>query len=377
MRGGNPWIFSGAIASFEPASTEPGSFVEVRDADGTSLGCGYCNPATTIAVRMLWWGGTPSLDEIIARRIASAIQFRSRVIDPDTNCYRLINGDGDGFSGVVVDRYADVFVAQFLTAGAERMRDAIVARLESELHPRAIFERSQGAVRRQEGLEDRVGAIMGALPDELIATENGIKIVVDPEIGQKTGYFLDQRENRVRLLAMAAGARVLDAYSYAGGFALAALAGGATEVVAVETSARAIEWAKRNLALNHPQDGAIEFVRDEAANYMAGVARKFDIVILDPPPLARSRKDVARATHLYVDLNAHAISCLAPGGRLMTFSCSAHLRGEDFFRAVAMGAAKARRNLRMVEKLGPGPDHPVLLGHAEGEYLTGALLADL
>ena len=298
VRGGNPWIFSGAVARIAPESIEPGAFVEVRDADGASIGCGYCNPTTTIAVRMLWWGGAPSLDEIIARRIASAIRFRSRLIGPDTNCYRLINGDGDGLSGVVVDRYGDVLVAQFFTAGADRMRDTIVARLESELHPHAIFERSQGAVRRQEGLDDRVGAIIGTLPDELIVTENGIKLAIDPELGQKTGYFLDQRENRARVGSMAAGARVLDAYSYAGGFALAALAGGATEVVAVETSARAIESAKRNLALNHPQGGAIEFVHDEAANYMAGAARKFDIVILDPPPLARLRKDAARATHL-------------------------------------------------------------------------------
>lgn len=377
VRGGNPWIFSGAIAKFEPERIEPGTMVEVHDASGVALGCGYANPATTIAVRMLAWRESAPLAAIIERRLDSAIRLRASIIRPDTNCYRLLNGDGDGLSGVVIDRYAGVLVIQLLTAGADRMRDEIVSKLNAKLGPRAIMERSQGAVRRQEGLDDRIGALAGEAAGETIALENGNRIVIDFEHGQKTGYFLDQRENRARIAAIANGARVLDAYCYSGGFTLAALRAGASRVVAVDTSAKALGWARRNLELNGFAPDCAELVHGEAAEYLARTAERFDIIVLDPPPLARSRKDASRAAHLYVELNALAMRALAPGGRVMTFSCSAHFRGDDFVHAVGAAQAHASRNLRILERLGPGPDHPVLLGHAEGEYLTGLFLADL
>lgn len=376
-RGGNPWIFSGAIARAEPHTVEPGTMVEVRDSNGALIGAGYFNPTTTIAVRMLAWGETQPLEEIIERRIRDALKLRQAIVASDSDCYRLLNGDGDGLSGVVVDRYADVLVIQLLTAGAERMRDAVAARLQELLHPRAILERSLGAVRKQEGLADRVGVLAGEAVLEVQAVENGERIVVDFEHGQKTGYFLDQRENRARISHLSRGARVLDAYCYSGGFTLAALSGGASHVTAVDTSARALGWARRNLELNRRGDGAAQLVHEDAAKYLRETAERFDLIVLDPPPLARSRKDAERAAHLYVELNALAIRALAPAGKLMTFSCSAHFRGDDFVHAVSMGQAKTERRLRILAHLGPGLDHPVLLGHAEGEYLTGLLLADL
>jgi 23S rRNA (cytosine1962-C5)-methyltransferase len=377
VRGGSPWIFSQAIARVEPAGLAAGAAVEVLDAGGDLIGIGYHNPNTTIAVRMLAWGEAPALGAIISRRIDRAMEFRRRVIRDGTDSYRLINGEGDGLPGVVVDRYSDVLVMQLLTAGAERMRDEIVAALSERLAPRAIIERSQGAVRKQEGLGDSIGTVKGEDVSEAIGCENGIRFVADFERGQKTGAFLDQRENRALVASMSSGARVLDAYCYGGGFTLAALRGDARQVVAIDTSARAMALVARNLELNSFDAAAVEAIHGDAIEFMKTTSGKFDLIALDPPPLARSRADAERAARMYADLNAFAIKVLAPGGRMLTFSCSAHFRGDDFIRAVRIGQAKARRNLRMLAHLGAGPDHPVLLGHAEGEYLTGLLLADL
>jgi 23S rRNA (cytosine1962-C5)-methyltransferase len=377
VRGGNPWIFSQAIARVEPANLAVGSRVEVYDCSGDLIGVGYYNPHTVIAIRMLAWGETPPLSEILARRIHRASELRRRFLVDGTDSFRLLNGDGDGLSGVVVDRYADVLVVQLLTAGADAMREELVAALTPRFSPRAILERSQGAVRKQEGLEDRLGLLAGEAVDEVIGSENGLKFVADLARGQKTGAFLDQRENRALAASLSAEAQVLDACCYGGGFTLAVLRGGAKQVVAIDTSARALGLLSRNLALNGYDPAMVESVHLDAGEFMAAASRKFDLVVLDPPPLARSRADAERAGRLYSELNALAIKLLAPGGRMLTFSCSAHFRGDDFVHAVRIGQAKARRNLRLLARLGPGRDHPVLLGHGEGEYLTGLLLADL
>lgn len=377
VRGGNPWIFSQAIERIEPPSPEAGALVTVHDGSGALLGMGYCNPATTIALRMIAWGEAPAIEELVARRLKGALELRRRFVRDDTNAYRLFNGDGDGLSGMVVDRFGEVLVVQILTAGADKMRATIVAALNELLHPRSIIERSHGAVRKQEGLEDHTALLAGEAMTSTVASENGIKLKIDLEHGQKTGYFLDQRDNRALVGSIASGARVLDAFCYQGGFSLAALAGGASKVVAVDTSARALDVARENLELNGHPANAVEFVHGEAGKFMAETANRFDLIVLDPPPLARSRGDAERAGRLYVELNTVAMRALAPGGRLMTFSCSTHFRADDFVRAVRYAASNAGRNLRLIAHLGPGPDHAVLLGHAEGEYLTGLLLADL
>jgi 23S rRNA (cytosine1962-C5)-methyltransferase len=326
---------------------------------------------------MLAWAETPAIEELVSRRLKGALELRRKFVRADTDAYRLVNGDGDGLSGVVVDRFGDVIVLQLLTAGADRMRATIVGALSELLHPRSIIERSHGAVRKQEGLEDRSAVLSGEPVTETIAAESGIKLKIDFEHGQKTGCFLDQRDNRAIARGIASGARVLDAFCYQGGFSLAALAGGAGKVVAVDTSARALEIARDNLELNGHSMSAAEFVHGEAGKFMAGTPDRFDLIVLDPPPLARTRGDAERAGRLYVELNTLAIKALARGGRLMTFSCSTHFRADDFVRAVRFSASNAGRNLRLIAHLGPGPDHPVLLGHGEGEYLTGLLLADL
>jgi len=378
VRGGNPWIFSQAIARIEPDSLEPGALVAVRDFKGAMIGMGHFNPRTTIAVRMLYWGDEAiSLEELLGARLANAWQSRSRFIGGETNCYRLVNGEGDGLPGLVVDRYANVLVVQFLSAGMDSLRANVVEALTRLFKPQSIFERSVGAVRRQEGLTDRVGLLAGEQISEVLVIENGIKIAVDLEHGQKTGYFLDQRENRMLFARLARGLRVLDGCCYEGGFALAALAEGAQSVVAVDTSARALELAQINREMNGLDASRISFIRADVATFLKESRQRFDLIVLDPPPLARSRTDVPRAERLYVELNGAALAALSPGGMLMTFSCSTHFRGEDFVRAIRIAQTRASSQMRLMARLGAGPDHPVLLGHVEGEYLTGVLLESL
>jgi 23S rRNA (cytosine1962-C5)-methyltransferase len=376
-RGGNPWIFSQAIARVEPAGVLAGDGVEVFDISGDRLGFGYFNPSTTIAVRMLAFGNGIEPAEIVPYRIRRALEFRQRIIPSDTSCYRLINGDGDALSGVVVDRYGEVLVVQLLTMGAERLRNEIVTTLQELLAPRAVVERSHGAVRRQEGLADSAGVLAGEQVGSAAVRENGTELIVDFEHGQKTGYFLDQRDNRATVRELARAARVFDGYCYSGSFALAALSGGAQHVVAVDTSANALELARHNFELNHRAAACYELVNGEAVKYLGQSGASFDLVVLDPPPLARSLKDAPRAAHLYTDINLTAMRAVTRGGFLMSFSCSAHFHGEDFVRAVRIAATRAGRNFRLLRRLGPGADHPTMLGHAEGEYLTGVLLADI
>jgi 23S rRNA (cytosine1962-C5)-methyltransferase len=378
LRGGNPWVFSQAIARVDPPNLPAGAAVGVHDHRGNPLGLGHYNPNTTIAVRMLAWGAkTPPIGELLRERIEGALKLRQRFIGADTDCYRMVNGDGDGLSGLVVDRYAGVLVLQILSAGMELLRGEIIEVLGTSIKPRAIIERSQGAVRRAEGLEDRAGLLAGEAPGPAIVSENGLRFEIDFEHGQKTGHFLDQRENRARLAALAHGARVLDLCCYSGGFLMAALRAGAREAVGVDTSARALEWARGNLAINQLAGERARFIHAQAGSYLASSAEQFDLIVLDPPPLARARENAAHAGHLYVELNAAAMRALAPGGHLMTFSCSVHFRGEDFVRAVRIAETRAQRRFRMLARLGAGADHPVLLGHVEGEYLTGLILSDL
>ena len=378
VRGGNPWIFSGGIERIEPRTIEAGSPVEVHDASGGLIGHRLHQSRDHHRGADAGVGrNVLSITELIEHRLNDALALRKSVVGDHSDCYRLVNGDGDGLSGVVIDRYAEVLVVQLLTAGADRCATTSCAsspscfirmRFSNEVPARCArtkaskIARPCWRVRRSRKSRCARTAICGR---------------GDFEHGQKTGYFLDQRENRARLARLCARRqRVLDAYCYAGGFALAALSGGAARAVGVDTSARAIGWAQRNLELNGHESTA-ELIRADAAEFMRTTKERFDVIALDPPPLARSRKDVERAGRLYVELNALAMNALAAGGRLMTFSCSTHFRGDDFIRAVSIAQTKAKRNLRILAHLGPGPDHPVLLGHGEGEYLTGLLLQDL
>jgi 23S rRNA (cytosine1962-C5)-methyltransferase len=372
VRQGHPWIYSGAIAAVE-GEGERGAVVEVVAADGRLLGRGMWNDRTSIAVRMLARGAEAIDDAFVARRIETA--RRLRAVFRDTDAWRLVNGEGDLFPGLVVDRYGDFLACQLLTAGADLLKPSIVKALESVVAPRGIFERSEGNVRTAEGLTRTSGVLAGEEPPpQLEITESGRRYLVDVRSGQKTGFYLDQRPNRDRVAALAAGRRVLNLFAYTGGFSVAAAAGGASHVVSVDSSAAALVQAEATWALNGFQSERARFVHQDVFAFLRASPEPADLVVLDPPPFARRRADHDRALTGYKEINVQALRLCAPEAFMLTFSCSQHVGEADFTGAVTAAAADAGRDCQILERLGPGLDHPQLLAHPEGRYLKGLLL---
>lgn len=373
VRFGHPWIFSGAFREID-ANIPAGSVVRIRAADGEVLGTGYVNPRCSIAVRVVAAGDVVLDGTFLAGRIADALALRRHLIAEDTDAYRLVNGEGDGLPGVIIDVYADVAVLQLLTAGAEHMRAGLIAALRETGAPRSIYERSQGSVRSAEGLPARAEAIAGDVPGEIEVRENGRRFLVRPGAGQKTGLFLDQRANRAIVGDLARGRRVIDAFAYAGGFAVHAGTAGATRVVAIERSRDAAAMIAKNWELNGLAAAGLEIVENDVHRYLRETSEEFDLLVLDPPALAKHRKDVAGASRAYKDLQLWALRRALPGALMATFSCSQHVDA-DLFRKIVLGAAvDAHRSIQLLQHLGPGRDHPIALGHPEAEYLHGLLL---
>ena len=374
MRGGHPWIFSGAIAAGLEGA-EPGEPVHVHAAGGRFLAGGYVNPRTPIAVRVLTLEGEAIDAALVRRRLDEAHALRQATLPAGLDAYRVLNGEGDRLPGVVVDRYGEFLVCQFLTAGAARLAPAVVEGLGERLAPRGIFERSEGAVRTEEGLPGARGVLAGEEPPaRLRITEDGACYLVDVLHGQKTGFFLDQRESRARVRALAAGRRVLNAFAYTGAIAIAAGLGGATEVVSVDTSRPALALAEEAWAANGLPAAAGRFVVADVFEFLRAGAEAYELIVLDPPPFVRRRRDLAPGLRGYKDVNLQALRRLAPGGWLLTSSCSQHLTRAGFREVVAAAAADAGRVAEVVAEWGHPPDHPVLLAHPEGEYLKVMLL---
>jgi 23S rRNA (cytosine1962-C5)-methyltransferase len=375
IRQGHPWVFSGAVASVM-GSPESGEIALALSHDREPLALGFFNGLSDIRFRVL----TRRVDEPInasfwSRRIQSATERRQRLIGTGTTACRLINAEGDGMPGLVVDRYGDDLVVCIDTAGIEKCRDVIFEQLRRICKPVRIYERSEGRARRREGLPDRCGPVLGGLPEvPLLIQENHLRFEVDIIDGQKTGFFLDQRENRQLMGSQSRAAAVLNCFSYTGGFSVYCAQGGADKVISVETSTVANEVAKRNLALNGFSCDRHPIVQADVFEYLRKTDDPFDLIILDPPSFARSPKDVARASRGYKDINLHAMRRLREGGRLATFSCSNYM-GDDLFEKIVLGAARdANRTPLLLARLGAAPDHPVLLAHPEGHYLKGLLL---
>jgi 23S rRNA (cytosine1962-C5)-methyltransferase len=385
VRQRHPWIYSGAIRQVE-GNPPPGGLIEVEDARGERLARGYYNPHSQIAIRILTWDPDEAVDAAFwRRRLAAADQARAGLAaDPGTTAYRLAYAESDALPGLVVDRYAegstgDAWLAvQFLTAGVEARRAEILDALEALFAPLGIVDRSDVAVRRQEGLPLRRELCRGAAPPpDLGVRENGLRFHVDLLGGQKTGFYLDQRENRRIVGAQARGRRVLNAFSFTGAFGIYALAGGALHVTNVDSSYEALEGAEAALRLNgFDPDLQAEGVAGDVFQVLRAFrdeGRQFDLIILDPPKFARSKFDLPAATRGYKDVNLLGLKLLAPGGLLATFSCSGAVT-PDLFQKVVFGAAlDAGRDARIVAKLGQGSDHPILLSFPEGEYLKGLL----
>ncbi|WP_374351834.1 class I SAM-dependent rRNA methyltransferase [Chitinimonas sp.] len=376
----HPWLFSGAIA---PYTQEPdaGETVRVLDHDGRFLGWAAWSPSSQIRLRFWSFDEAEQIDAaFFAARLARAIQAR-RSLAAAGNAARLVHGESDGLPGLVVDQYGEVLVIQFLSAGIERWRSAIVDALMSQTGAAAAFERSDADVRELEGLAPRVGLLAGKLPARVDIEEYDIRYRVDIEAGQKTGFYLDQRANRRRIGELvggfAEGADVLNCFCYTGGFSLAALKGGAKSVLSVDSSADALVAAKLNASLNDIDASRAEWVEADAFQYLRklrDMGRQFDLIILDPPKFAPTASHVERAARAYKDINLWGLKLLKPGGLLATFTCSGGMSADLFQKIIAGSAWDAHAEAQIIERFTPDLDHPVSLNFPEGDYLKGLLL---
>jgi len=373
----HPWIFSGAV---EKASGKAGDTVEVVDSSRKLLARAAYSPKSQIRARVWTFDAAEDVDAAFFRnRIQKALALREALpASKYSNALRLIHGESDGLPGLVVDRYADVLVAQFLAAGVERWRDPILDALMELTACAAIYERSDAEVRKLEGLEPRAGFARGNRnASRCPIIEYGLNFRVDVEQGQKTGFFLDQRENRNRVRALAAGREVLDGFCYSGGFSIAALAGGAKRITAIESSSAALEVAKENLAANPLDAGKVEFRQADVfaeLRRLRDAAARFDLIVLDPPKFAPTSAQVKKAARAYKDINLWALKLLKPGGLLATFSCSGGVTAELFQSIVAGAALDAEADAKIIDRFTAAADHPVALEFPEGDYLKGLLV---
>lgn len=368
----HPWIFSGAIESEK--GPEGAAIGELVDRSGSVLASGFYSEHSQIRLRAISFG-EPLSAETIALRIRAAVDLRAPLLNKETTAARLIHSEGDSISGLIVDRYAGVLVAEITSAGLEKVRPLVIETLQNLVSPRAIFFKNDLPARKIERLPLK-DEWVGQPVDPVEILENGARFEVGFLGTQKTGFFLDQRENRKMVGDRTSGLTLLNLFAYSGGFGVQASRGGAAEVTEVDTSAGAIEMARRNHALN-PTSARINFEVADAFEYVRRCARQgrsFDWVVCDPPAFAKSRQEVDRAARGYKDINMGAIRLVRPGGHLTTFSCSGHMSLDLFQKVVFSAALDTGRNVSIVGRLGAGSDHPISLYCPEGEYLKGFLL---
>ncbi len=375
----HPWLYSGALK--EPGEeVGNGETVHIANAQGDILALGAYSPHSQIRVRLWSYSPDEQIDsEFFRRRLEQAVSLRRRLLPAGNTACRLVNSESDGLPGLVVDRYGDFLVCQFLSAGAEYFRRGITVQLQDLLSPRGIYERSDVDVRLKEGLELRAGVIAGEEPPELteIAVD-GTRLLVDVRRGHKTGFYLDQCVNYEAIRGQAQDAEVLNCFAYTGAFGFAALQGGAAAVTNVESSAEALRLAARNAELNGIGPGRIENVQDDcfdALRRYRDAGRKFDMVILDPPKFVRSAQQLKQGSRGYKDINMIAMKLLKRDGILVTFSCSGHVSQDLFQKIVADAALDAEREAGILRFLSQSPDHPVALNFPEGRYLKGLVCA--
>ncbi len=375
VRGSHPWLFSKALASL-PEGIVPGEPVLLYDQSGNFLASGYFNSYGQITVRI--WGQEENEDvgvEFFARRIARARDIRRNYVETEgTNAYRLVNGENDGLPGLVVDKYSDWLVVQFHTRGIERWKEDIVSALESTVNPRGIYERSDIAVRNFDGLGPVKGTLHGDVPDLITIRENGLTFLVDVKEGQKTGFFLDQRDKRSAFTKYARDRNVLNCFSYTGGFSVYAIAGGAKRVVSVDSSSRALDLARENMRLNGFDQSLCEFICTDVKKYLRDINEAFEAIVLDPPAFIKDRRKKHEGLAGYKSINEMALRRLVPGCILLTCSCSAHLSLNDFRFLLSEVGAKAHRSMAILEEHTHGIDHPQLVPFTEGEYLKAIFL---
>lgn len=362
------WIFSGALAQLPPH--EPGEILAVESASSQFLGYAYFNRKSSIVGRMISFNDEPLV--AIEKALMDAIELRKNLFDAGTNAYRVINGEGDGLPGLIVDRYSDHLVIQISTLGMDKLKPFVVEILDRELNPVAILEKSLSPSRNEEGLKPLQQVLKGEVAKNIPVLENGIKFIVDPINGQKTGFFLDQREMRSLVREKAHGKRVLNCFSYTGGFTAYALSGGALQADSVDISATAIEEAKVNCSINGFEK--TEFYAEDAFEFLRKSDLNYDLIILDPPAFAKRAKDVVQACRGYKDINRTTMQKMPKGSILITCSCSYFVDEKLFQQVIFQAAAEAKRTVRIIGKHRQAEDHPVNLFHPEGSYLKSLVL---
>jgi 23S rRNA (cytosine1962-C5)-methyltransferase len=375
----HPWIFSGALDQVK-GSPANGEVVKVLAADKEFLAYGYFNDKSRVAVRMLEWDESKTIDrDWYQQKIRTAIASRAHVLENnDTNTCRLVFSEADFLPGLIVDRYADFLSLQILSAGIEQVKEEIISILREELQPKGIFDKSDATARTHEDLEVNNGLLWGENPPEYLEVkENGIIYHINIAGGQKSGFYCDQRDNRQILAAYVKGKTVLDCFSYSGGFSLNSLKQGASHVTSVDSSAPALETLQQNIGLNDfevSRNTVIQSDVNKQLRVFKEEGKKFDIIVLDPPKYAPSRSAVDRAARAYKDLNRLGMGLLESGGLLATFSCSGAVDIETFKQIIAWAALDAGKEIQIVKQFSQPEDHPVRISFPEGEYLKGLLL---
>ncbi len=370
---GHPWVFSGAVARVE-GEVSPGDAGEVYSSEGQFLGQGHLNPNSQIIVRVLTQAREELGEKFFRERISRAAVLREGWSGGRTSAYRVINGEGDFLPGLIVDRYGETLVLQCLTAGMDRLKRMLTHLLVKELRPQTIFDRSDVATRSEEGLSESSGLLYGKDLSEWVEIEEyGCRFRVDVKRGQKTGFYLDQRENRFSAKSLSEGKKILDCFCYTGAFSVHAAKGGAKEVTLVDSSEEALATAEEHLRLNQLEKISHRCLRGDVFEIMRGIEPGYDIVILDPPPFAKKKGHLASASRGYKDLNLWAFRLLSKEGLLFTFSCSQHVSWDLFQKIVFSAALDSGRSVQLVGRMGHPWDHPINLSHPEGEYLRGLI----
>jgi 23S rRNA (cytosine1962-C5)-methyltransferase len=372
---GHPWLYSGAIERIEARTdAAPGELGEILSATGDWLALATVQPEATLTAKILRFEPGAIDSAYFAAAFVQAAALRADVLPPGTDAYRLIHAEGDCLPGLVIDRYGDFLVVQCLSAGMSRLQSFWLPALRSTIPARGIYEKAEHA-RRDAGLARVDGVLDGEAPPEILTIhEHGHRFEVRLATGQKTGFYLDQRENRAQIATLARGRRMLDAFCYGGAFGVHAAAAGAAHVTALDTSARALEQVEANWKLNDLPLERLRATRTPAQDFLRQGDERFDLIVLDPPAFAKEHGEIDRAARAYKDLNLRALRRLAPGGYLATFSCSQHVTVDLFQKILFAASLDARRRVQWVRRLGAGPDHPVHLHHPQGEYLKGFLL---
>ena len=375
----HPWIFSGAIAKVT-GDPKIGETVDVLSVKGEFLARASYNPISNITGRIWTWDESEQVNpSMFDQRLQQAIAIRHNMKNIfHTDAVRLVYGESDNLPGLILDQYCDTYVVQFLAAGVEYWKDVLIDSISRQTKAKILYERSDMDVRQIEGLPLSSGLLLGNFRDEkIIITESGVRFMVDIIAGQKTGFYLDQRDNRLSIRNISAGKKILDCFSYTGGFSLNALIGQAESVTLVDSSNLALSYAKENILLNHQNLDKVKFIEQDVFKYLRNLrdtGESFDMVILDPPKFAPTSAQAEKASRGYKDINLLALKILKPGGILVTFSCSGGI-SEDLFQKIIAGAAlDARASAVILRRLHQAPDHPVALNYPEGAYLKGFII---